>query len=106
MPIPGTHFLMQDYAREHLAEASTFLLTALIEHTHFLEERIFVLQTASADKPLSQDIGARHDNPDSIVSRSHEGDAVQNKGWEVLTPALNVHVTKIYALMPCTLCVS
>ena len=48
VPIPGTHFLMQDYAREHLAEASTFLLTALIEHTHFLEERIFVLQTASA----------------------------------------------------------
>ena len=107
VPIPGTHFLMQDYAREHLAEASTFLLTALIEHTHFRASDGIGYRTLQvADKPLSQDIGARHDNPDSIVSRSHEGDAVQNKGWEVLTPALNVHVTKIYALMPCTLCVS
>lgn len=48
VPISGTHLLMEDYAREHIAEAATVLITALIEHTRFLEERLFILQTASA----------------------------------------------------------
>lgn len=48
IPLLDTHTIMEDYGREHASDGATFLITALIEHIKYLDERIILFQTASA----------------------------------------------------------